>query len=93
MGGGEEFEVRISSHARRSLSKLKRDQELLKRILSAIEELAKNPRPPGYKKLKGSKFENLYRTRVGDWRILYAIEDDILLVIILEVVTRDQAYR
>ena len=90
---GTEFEVRISPHARRSLHKLQRDRDLLRRILNAIEALSTNPRPPGHKKLKGSKFENLYRIRVGDWRILYAIEDDRLLVIILEVIRRDHAYR
>lgn len=93
MNGGDKYEVRFTPHARRSLRKLTRDQESLKRILSAIEELASNPRSLGHKKLKGSKFENLYRIRVGDWRILYAIEQDVLLVIILDVVRRDLAYR
>lgn len=93
MDGGKEYEVRVTPHARRSLRKLKRNQELLKRILSTIEDLVENPRPHGYKKLSGSKYENLYRLRVGDWRILYAIEEEVLVVIILDVVRRDQAYR
>ena len=41
----------------------------------------------------GKHFENLYRIRVGEWRILYAIEEDRLVVLILEVVLRNQAYR
>jgi mRNA interferase RelE/StbE len=93
MPGGDNYRVHITQHARRSLRSLKRNQRFLKRILNAIGELGTNPRPPGYKKLKGSKFENLHRIRVGDWRILYAIEEDVLVLIILDVVRRDQAYR
>jgi len=59
----------------------------------AIRALALEPRPSGCKKLVGKQFDNLYRIRVGDWRILYAIEDDRLVVLILDVVRRDQAYR
>jgi mRNA interferase RelE/StbE len=55
--------------------------------------VALEPRPSGCKKLVGKQFDNLYRIRVGDWRILYAIEDDRLVVLILDVVRRDQAYR
>jgi len=44
-------------------------------------------------KLVGKQFDNLYRIQVGDWRILYAIEDDRLVILILDVVRRDQAYR
>ena len=59
----------------------------------AIDSLARDPRPPGYKKLQSSKFDNLYRIREGDWRILYSIHDDQVLFIILDVRRRDQAYR
>lgn len=93
MNGENVYEVRITPHARRSLRKLKRDQDLIKRLLSAMEKLADNPKLPGHKKLRGDKFDNLYRYRVGDWRILYAIEEGVLIVVILEVVRRDQAYR
>jgi mRNA interferase RelE/StbE len=55
--------------------------------------LARDPRPPGARKLAGDRFDNLYRIRVGDWRVLYAIEDDRLVVLVLEVVRRDPAYR
>jgi mRNA-degrading endonuclease RelE of RelBE toxin-antitoxin system len=41
----------------------------------------------------GKQFNNLYRIRVSDWRIFYAIEDDRLVILILDVVRRDQAYR
>lgn len=64
---------------------------VLARLRSAIRSLAQDPRPPGSKKLAG--FNNLYRIRVGDWRITYAIEDDILLILIVEVAPRGGAYR
>ena len=53
--------------------------------------LAKNPRPAGCKKLSG--FDNLYRVRVGDWRISYAIEDERLVILVLEIALRGDAYR
>jgi len=64
---------------------------LLQRILAAIRDLAHAPRPPGCKKLSG--YDNLYRVRVGDWRISYAVEDDRLIILILEVDPCGGAYR
>ncbi|MBN1318700.1 MAG: type II toxin-antitoxin system RelE/ParE family toxin [Anaerolineales bacterium] len=64
---------------------------LLQRIRDAISGLAGNPWPPGCKKLAG--YENLYRVRVGDWRISYAVENDQLIVLIIEVAPRGDAYR
>ena len=93
MNGENAYEIRITPHARRSLRKLKRDQDLIKRLLSAMEKLAQNPRLSGHKKLKGDKFDNLYRYRDGGWRIFYAIEEKVLVVVLLDVVRRDQAYR
>jgi mRNA interferase RelE/StbE len=91
--GEDHYEVRITPHARRSLQRLKKNREVTGHLLEAISALAENPRPHGCKKLISSKFDNLFRIRVGDWRILYAIEDDTIVVIILDVVRRDQAYR
>lgn len=61
------------------------------RLLSEIAELANNPRPNGCKKLKG--YEELYRVRKGDWRIIYQIRDKQLIIVIVEVDTRDNVYR
>ena len=57
----------------------------------AIDALEANPRPFGYDKLAGR--ENEYRIRVGDYRIIYAIHDDVLVVLVIEVGPRDQVYR
>ncbi|MBM3150720.1 MAG: type II toxin-antitoxin system RelE/ParE family toxin [Chloroflexi bacterium] len=67
------------------------DGDVLERIQRAIRGLASEPRPTGFKKLSG--YDNLYRIRVGDWRIIYAIEDDRLIILVLEISTRGSAYR
>jgi mRNA interferase RelE/StbE len=64
---------------------------LVQRLDRAIRALASDPRPRGCKKLAGH--ENLYRIRVGDWRISYAVEDDQLLVLVIEVASRGGAYQ
>ncbi len=53
--------------------------DVKKRIDKVISALTENPRPFGYKKLSGH--EELYRLRVGDWRIIYAIKDDELIIL------------
>ena len=83
------WQVIIHRRAERVLKRL--DGELLERIRLAIRGLATEPRPFGYKKLTG--YENLFRVRVGDWRIIYAIEDDQLIVLVLEIAPRGGAYR
>ena len=65
--------------------------EMLASTCSAIRSLADNPRPTGCKKMSG--YENLYRIRVGEWRIIYAIEDDKLIILMLEIAPRSGAYR
>lgn len=62
-------------------------------IYKKIESLAINPRPEGYTKLKGSRKTELYRIRYGDYRIVYTIQDDILIVIIIELGHRREIYR
>lgn len=62
----------------------------VKRILAKFEELAKNPRGPGCIKLSG---QARYRVRQGLYRIIYEINDDILLVHVVKVGHRSNAYR
>ena len=64
----------------------------INRIKAAISDLAKNPRPPGYKKLKGKKRE-FFRIRVGDYRVVYTVEDNVLLIVIVRVGHRREIYR
>jgi mRNA interferase RelE/StbE len=62
----------------------------LKKILKRIESLAKNPRPMGCEKVVG---QDKYRVRQGDYRILYTINDDALIVRIMKVGHRKDIYR
>ncbi|WP_333817550.1 type II toxin-antitoxin system RelE family toxin [Tabrizicola sp.] len=67
-----------------------RDARLSTPIRRAIEKLAENPRPPGCLKLVGEV--NQWRVRVGDWRVVYVIEDGRLVVLVVRVAPRGGAY-
>ena len=62
----------------------------VRRILAAINSMADDPRPPGTKKLSG---QERYRLRQGNYRILYEIEDDRLIVCVVRVGDRRNVYR
>lgn len=83
------YKVEILKGALKQLKKL--SPEVQERIQAKIDELATEPRPNGVKKLKGQ--ENTYRIRVGDYRILYDIFDDILLVTVVEIGHRGKVYK
>ena len=61
------------------------------RIVNCIQQLADNPRPHGCEKLAGTK--NTYRIRRGDYRIVYDVEDERIVVLILKVAHRKDVYR
>ncbi|MBD2499948.1 type II toxin-antitoxin system RelE family toxin [Anabaena azotica] len=83
------YKVEILKGALKQLKKL--SPEVQERIQAKIDELATEPRPNGVKKLKGQ--ENTYRIRVGDYRILYDIFDDILLVTVVDIGHRSKVYK
>ena len=68
-------------------------KNLLRRLDRAIQGLATDPRPPGCKKITEKGYDNLFRVRVGDWRISYVVEDDRLIILVVEVEHRSRAYR
>lgn len=86
---GQFWRIRIERRAEKVLNRLPKD--LVQRILNAIHGLVDNPYPRGVKKLAG--YDNLFRIRVGDWRISYAIQNDELLILVLEIAPRGGAYR
>jgi len=71
-----------------SLKKLPAD--IHRRIVAKIESLGANPRPSGAIKLTGRE---VYRIRVGDYRVVYGIADEKLVVLIVEVGHRREIYR
>jgi mRNA interferase RelE/StbE len=66
-------------------------RKVQERITPRVNGLAVNPRPRGVEKLKGE--DDLYRIRVGDYRVIYTIQDDRLIVVVVRVANRRDAYR
>jgi mRNA interferase RelE/StbE len=87
--GVAEYSVVFARSARRELERLRR--EVARRILARIEGLASNPRPPRCVKLQGAA--NLWRIRVGEYRVIYSIDDSARIVDISGVRHRNDAYR
>jgi mRNA interferase RelE/StbE len=86
---GAGYTVVIEDTAARAIRKLSAD--LQRRIMAKISSLGVNPRPSGSTKLTGKG--NLYRVRVGDYRIVYEIRDDGKVVIVVIVGHRREVYR
>ncbi len=84
------YSIEITPAARRQLKKL--DNEMRRRIGRRIDSLSDNPRPEGVVKLTGVS-PPLYRVREGDYRILYAIEDEQLIVLVVRIAHRSEVYR
>ena len=82
------YRLEISSRAAKELRKL--PGSIRARIEAAIEGLADDPRPSRCKKLRGDAG---WRIRVGDYRILYDIQDDVLIVTVLRAGHRRDIYR
>lgn len=83
------YEVQILPKAVRQIKAL--SVEVRQDILIAIQSLANVPRPIGVKKLSGEK--DIYRVRLGSYRILYRIVDKVLVVVIVSVGHRREVYR
>ena len=62
---------------------MKLDQAIQNRLLQRIEILSSNHRPPGVKKL--TEEENLYRIRVGEYRVIYQIRDWVFTVVVVKI--------
>ncbi len=84
------YQITVKPSARKELRKL--PSYIATPIAKKIDSLAKDPRPEGCKKLVNNKDE-LWRVRVGDYRILYAIDDEIRIVDIHHVGNRRDIYK
>lgn len=83
-----QYEITYAQSALKSLRKL--DRSVARRVLTAIDALARNPRPPGCLQLKGGSGE--MRIRVGDYRIVYDVNDGEVVVLVLAVGHRREIY-
>jgi mRNA interferase RelE/StbE len=82
------YSIEIKKSAVKELSQIPK-KDLVK-IVKNINSLADNPRPKGSKKLSR---EEKYRIRYGTYRILYLIEDDLLVIYVIKVAHRKDIYR
>lgn len=83
------YRVDFSRSAAKELRKI--DKKWIPKLVEAAEALGTDPRPNGCKKLVGS--DHTYRIRVGDFRIVYDIQDTALVVLVVRVRSRGGAYR
>jgi len=81
------YRIEVRPAAARALRKL--DSEVRPRIQGAIALLAQDPHPPAARPLRGRP---AYRVRVGDYRIIYTIADDVLLVVVVTLGHRRDVY-
>ncbi len=88
MAGSERrYRIQVTPAAARQLRKL--DPQVARRVQGAIELLAVDPRPPASRALRGRPG---YRVRVGDYRLLYTVQDDVLLVVLIRLGHRRDVY-
>ena len=83
------YQIEWKKSALRELKHL--DRKIIPRIISAVESLSKNPFPAGVRKLQGA--ENTYRVRIGEYRVIYEIIDVRVVIVVLRVRHRREAYR
>jgi mRNA interferase RelE/StbE len=84
-----EYGITFARSARKELEAL--DAAVLGRVWSRIKLLTTEPRPAGCRKLQGH--ESLWRIRIGDYRVIYAVLDDTRIVDIIAVRHRSKAYQ
>jgi mRNA interferase RelE/StbE len=83
------YRIELARKAQKFLSS--QSEKLQKQLGEKIDSLEHNPRPPGCKQLQGKK--DLYRVRCGDYRIIYTIKDNQLLVLVVQIGHRRDVYR
>ena len=83
------YRITLTKAAARELAAV--PKPVLKRIDACITGLANDPLPPGVKKLKNSN--GMYRVRVSDYRIVYRIEQEVLVILIVRIGHRREVYR
>lgn len=90
------FKVIIKKSAQKELRNL--PHHIVKRVFSKIKELETNPTPYGSIQLndfelEGLSFERLFRIRIGDYRMIYGVDNDIITITILRIKHRKEVYK
>jgi mRNA interferase RelE/StbE len=83
------YTIEFTAAAQKDLARLAKSTRV--RVDATLMILKTNPRPPGAKKLQG-QWRSYYRVRVGEFRIIYAIEDAKLIICVVRIRDRKEAY-
>lgn len=83
------YRIEVKPSAAKSLQKVPKPER--KRIIEKIDGLAQGPPDPAQTKMKGNN--PFHRVRVGDYRVIYEIQEDVLLILILKIGHRKDVYR
>ena len=83
------YEIIIDKEAIKALKKL--PKQVQARITKKIEDLKENPRPEGAKALQGG-LNGLYRIRIGDYRVIYKVENEVVIIYVLKIAHRKSVY-
>lgn len=84
-----EYAITFARSARRELETL--DASVVRRVIAKVEGLAQDPRPSGSRKLQGE--QNLWRIRIGDYRVIYSVDDRQRVVDLVRIRHRREVYR
>ena len=82
------YAVELKPSARKELESL--PDTVLARVVRRVEALQQEPRPAGCKKLKG--YKDQWRVRIGDWRVIYIVDDKARLVSVTRIAHRREVY-
>jgi len=83
------YRIDVSASAERQLKKLPRSDQI--RVVRTIRTLIEDPTPPGSRKLTG--YDDVWRVRIGVYRVLYSIDRGRLVILVLKVGHRKDVYR
>ena len=83
------YQVELTPAVQRQLKKLPKSTQVI--IIKQLSSLKFNPKPLGVKKLIG--LENLYRIKISNYRIVYTIEDEVCLIVVVKIGDRKEVYR
>ena len=82
------FTIEYAKSAEKELERL--PKKAIERIRESIDNLSKEPHPPGSKKLKGE--DGTYRIRVGDYRVIYEVYEEEIVILVIRIRHRKDAY-
>ena len=85
----DSYQIKWSNSAKKELRKI--DKKFIPKLIKVVEQLAINPYPQEIKKIVNS--DNNYRVRVGEYRIIYQVMSDVLVIYIVKVGNRQSIYK